>query len=322
MPTSPLVSLCIPTRNGTPWLAECLASALAQSYPHLEIIVADDASTDGTPEAARRLLGPRGRVVTAPRPLGMVENWNRSVRLAAGEWIKFLFQDDLLHPHCVERMVAAGEEHPGTGLVFCRREVLLEDPADPAAQRWRERYGVLDTQFHDLHPWNCGRNLFEQWLRHGFRMNFIGEPTAVMVRRECFQRLGLFHTRMHQGPDFEMWARVLFHYHVAFLAEPLCTFRYHSGSASQANHRGNRSWLDMLWLLEGLLSDAEIRRAYPALGRQRGREVLRLLRAEWRRWRHGLAPPLLFQVRTLAEYCAYRWSAMRGRPLPLHGEAV
>jgi hypothetical protein len=249
-----------------------------------------------------------------------VGNWNRSVGLARGEWVKFLFQDDLLMPECVLRMVAAGESAPGIGLVFSRREILLENPDDPTARDWRERYGILDTQFERLEAVNTGRDLFEQYLRKGFRMNFLGEPTAVMVRRELFQRLGGFHTRMHQGPDFEMWARVMFFADVAFLAEPLCAFRYHAASTSLANHRQNRSWLDMFWLLEGLLRHPEIRRAYPGLARLRWLEAARTVRSEVRRWRVGLPPQFGYQARTLGEYVAYRLQSVVGRAPALHGQ--
>ncbi len=318
MSCAPLVSICIPTYNGARWLHEALESALAQSYSPLEIVVVDDASSDDTLDIAQSFTDARLRVVPGERNLGLVGNWNRSVNLARGEWVKFLFQDDLLHPDCVARMVAAGESKPDIGLVFSRREILLENPNDPTARDWQEQYGILDTQFERLGAVNTGRDLFEQYLRKGFRMNFVGEPTAVMVRQKCFQRLGGFHTRMHQGPDFEMWVRVMFFADVAFLPEALCTFRYHSASTSLANHRQNRSWLDMFWLLEGLLRHPEIRHAYPSIARMRWLEAARTVRSELRRWRAGLPPQIGFQTRTLLEYLTYRLQASGGHPPTLH----
>lgn len=320
MPNTPLVSICIPTYNGARWLGEALESALAQSYSPLEILVADDASTDDTLALARSYSDPRLRIVAGEQNRGLVGNWNRSVELARGEWVKFLFQDDLLRSDCVAKMVAAGESAPNVGLVFSRREILLEKPDDPTARNWKEQYGILDTQFERLEAVNNGRDLFEQYLRHGFRMNFLGEPTAVMVRREWFQRLGGFHTRMHQGPDFEMWVRVMFYANVAFLAEPLCVFRYHAASTSLANHRQNRSWLDMFWLLEGLLRHPEIRTAYPRIVNLRWREAARTVRSEFRRWRAGLPPQLGFQARSLREYLTYRLQALAGHAPALHGQ--
>jgi glycosyltransferase involved in cell wall biosynthesis len=310
-PNAPRVSICIPTYNGARWIEEAVRSALAQTAGHFELLVVDDASTDDTLDRVRGFEDRRIRIEVNERNLGLVGNWNRCVGLARGEFVKFLFQDDLLLPHCLERMLAVAQAHAGVGMVFCRREILLENPEDPRAQAWKRQYGELHTQFERLETLNSGRELFEQYLRKGLRMNFVGEPTAVMVRRSCFDRLGLFNTRMHQGPDFEMWIRLMYFYDVGFLDEPLCAFRVHSGSTTRAHHRSNKPWLDMLWLIEGLLAHEEIRQSHPQIARLRWLEAARIVRAELRRLRSGLLPSPREKVRSLAEYLRYRRASGR-----------
>ncbi len=95
--------------------------------------------------------------------------------------------------------------------------------------------------------------------RTGFRGNWIGEPTAVMVRRDAFQRVGLFNTRLRQLTDLEMWLRLAFFFDVGFVPEQLATFRLHPTSATSANAAAGGPWLDRPWLLEGLRAHPEIR---------------------------------------------------------------
>ncbi|MFN3649856.1 MAG: glycosyltransferase family 2 protein [Armatimonadota bacterium] len=320
MSAAPLVSICIPTYNGAPWIEGALRSALAQEYAPLEVVVVDDASTDATLEVVGRFDDPRLRVERNPRNVGLVRNWNRAVGHARGELVKLLFQDDLLHPRCVPEMAAVIREHPSVGMVFSRREVLLDEPDDPRSQAWKREYGVLDTQFERLGRINRGRDLFEQYLRRRFRVNMVGEPTCVLVRSEVFRRLGRFNARLHQGCDFEMWIRIMAYYDVGFLEQELASFRYHPGSTTSANHRTNRPWLDMLWLIEGLLRHPEIRRDYPQIARQRPVEWLRVLRAELRRARRGMPFPFREHARDFAAYWQYRSLRRAGREPDLHSE--
>jgi hypothetical protein len=86
----------------------------------------------------------------------------------------------------------------------------------------------------------------------------IGEPTAVMVRRDSLLRLGLFNVKLRQLTDLELWLRIAFADDVGFISSPLVTFRVHRRSASAANERSGSDWLDRVWLLEGLRLHPEI----------------------------------------------------------------
>ena len=95
----PLVSVCIPAYNGMAYLKDCLDSLLAQSFRDFELLIVDDASTDGTPEFVRQYLRrePRLRFYRNRANLGLVPNWSRCVRLARGEWLKFVFENSFLN---------------------------------------------------------------------------------------------------------------------------------------------------------------------------------------------------------------------------------
>ena len=106
--SSPSVSICIPTFNGAAYIRECVESALAQTFSNVEVIIADDASTDDTTAIATQLasVDSRVRVSCNTTNLGLVRNWNRAIGLATGAWVKLLFQDDLLDPQYLEELLA------------------------------------------------------------------------------------------------------------------------------------------------------------------------------------------------------------------------
>lgn len=92
---SPLVTINIPTYNQSRYIRRAVESALAQDYPHLEVVVSDDQSPDDTFEVARSIVDPRLRVVRNARNLGRVGNYRHMLyALARGEWVVNLDGDD------------------------------------------------------------------------------------------------------------------------------------------------------------------------------------------------------------------------------------
>jgi glycosyltransferase involved in cell wall biosynthesis len=275
----PAVSVLVPAYRGAPWIRAAVESALAQTAPDLEVLVVDDASGDATADVARAVRDPRVRVVENPRNLGIIGNWNRAIRLARAPLLKPLFQDDLLDPSCVERLVAAlRAAGPDAGMSFCRRRVILDDPDDPASRTWWERFADLpSTRYGGVPASSPPRALFDPWARERFHGNWIGEPTCVLLRRDALATTGLFHVRMRQIADMDMWGRLAFHFAVGFVDEPLCAFRVHGRSATRRHGESARDWLDRLWMIEGLLEDRAIASAFPDLRRWRRHE-----------WRHSV----------------------------------
>lgn len=96
-PDRPLVSVLVPCHNAQDFLAECLESALAQSYPRVEVIVVDDGSTDGS-LAVARAFEPRGVRVLTRENGGQSAALNSALAMASGEYFQFLDADDVLDP--------------------------------------------------------------------------------------------------------------------------------------------------------------------------------------------------------------------------------
>src|SRR2546430_15740196 len=108
---SPLVSILIPAYNAQSSLADTLESALAQTWPHKEIIVVDDGSKDATLAVAKRFLS-RGVVVHSQPNQGASATRNKAFSLSKGQYIQWLDADDLLSPDKIALQMAA---LPNTG---------------------------------------------------------------------------------------------------------------------------------------------------------------------------------------------------------------
>ena len=114
-----LVTIAVPTFNRAAYLRQSLESVRRQTYPHLEILVGDNASTDGTADLLRELSAaePRLRGIRHDRNLGMVGNFNAVLRAARGEYFVLVSDDDILSPRAVELLVAACRR-PGVQLAY------------------------------------------------------------------------------------------------------------------------------------------------------------------------------------------------------------
>jgi glycosyltransferase involved in cell wall biosynthesis len=218
------------------YLEECLGSVLSQTFQGFELVVVDDMSTDGTFEFLKeRLKGyPAARLLRNPRRKGLVLNWNRCVSLARGKWVKFVFQDDVLHPRCVEQLL--GLVRQGGALAVCRRRLKFEQGVSRPVQRL---YQSLARK-HSLHRHFPSRTFataaeFRAVMLSHPASNCIGEPVAALVSRAAFERRGLFDARLACLADWEFFARVAVHHGLRWTNEVLSTFRVHPSSASSAN---------------------------------------------------------------------------------------
>lgn len=113
------VSVVIPTYNRGDALAKCVDSALSDPYPSVEVVIADDCSTDGSFEKAKARYAGEGRVKFARTPRNAFTSAarNAGARVATGEILFFLDDDNVLGENCIGEIVACFERHPGAAFV-------------------------------------------------------------------------------------------------------------------------------------------------------------------------------------------------------------
>lgn len=143
-PTPPLVSVIVPTYNRTRFLPDALASALGQTHTAIEIIVADDASTEDVRGAVvSRFADPRIRYERSARNLGMGPNCWTALARAAGKYVATLHDDDVWEPDFLATLVPALEADDSLSVAFCDHQVMDEagtlDAAatDANTRQWR-----------------------------------------------------------------------------------------------------------------------------------------------------------------------------------------
>ncbi|NJO72178.1 MAG: glycosyltransferase family 2 protein [Oscillatoriales cyanobacterium RM1_1_9] len=231
------MSLIIPTYNGEKFITIACESAIAQTYSNLEIIISDDGSTDQTLERVEAFKVRSGipLKIFKHANYGLVKNLNFCVEQAQGKYIKFLFQDDLLEPECITKMVDLAEKDDEVGLVFSPREVFIHSDSTPYPLCQAAYQGAKDIHqdWSELKPIQSGQTLLcdPQWLVG--RLNKIGEPTTVLIPKFVFETLGGFDPELHQLLDVDFWFRILGNYKVGFINQSLSKLRIHTGQQTQ-----------------------------------------------------------------------------------------
>jgi glycosyltransferase involved in cell wall biosynthesis len=217
------VSVCVPTFNAAPYIEQTLRSILSQTVSALELVVSDDASTDDTCASVERIGDARVRLIRHATNVGLEGNWNAAVRACRAPLVKLVCQDDVLYPGCLAAQVAALTDpaNAGVSLAACRRDVL--DDAGRAILRGRGLAG-----------WS-GRVDAAAALRGIVRFggNPVGEPAAVMFRREAFDKAGGFSGVRPYTIDVDLWARLLFHGDLYADPRVRCAFRPSRASLSR-----------------------------------------------------------------------------------------
>lgn len=235
----PLVSICIPTYNGEKFIAEALESAINQTYNNIEIIISDDNSSDATLNIAKEKLvsSTIPYYIFKHKPRGIGANWNNCIKKANGVYIKFLFQDDLLQFDCIERMIELALPDNKVGLVYCKR-TILHDRNNAEHTKWMCYCGTLHTKWHKIKVQQGvlegTKYLSDLYLMNG-PLNKIGEPTAVLMRKDCFDKIGYFDEGLKQTLDIEYWYRLMKYYRIGFVEEELVSFRLHDEQATFVN---------------------------------------------------------------------------------------
>lgn len=236
-----LVSVCIPTYNGEQYIEEALDSILEQTYRNLEVIISDDQSTDGTLEVIKNFKTKEIVPIRifSNKPRGIGANWNNCIRKANGKYIKFLFQDDVLYPECIEELVYLIENNKNVELSACKRKILVMGDRTPEIENWIRIYG--DLQKHILLCTKGVSLISKRIFRHKSFLeiprNKIGEPTATLFKRALVKEVGYFREDLDQILDYEFYYRILKKHNIALTNKELVIFRVHDAQASSVNRK-------------------------------------------------------------------------------------
>jgi GT2 family glycosyltransferase len=208
------VAAIIITYNYGRFVGQAIESVLGQTLRPDEIIVVDDGSTDDTAEVVARYAHEGVRYIYKENG-GQSSACNVGIKESTSELIAFLDADDMWLPDKIERQVEHMRSHPQVSLI-----TGSEWETDETGRKvWLMERKPLDSA--SIYP----RILVE---------NYIGTPSLVMVRRECFDndKVGIFDEKIRLAQDWDLWIRVAREYPIAVLGEPLILYRRHGASIS------------------------------------------------------------------------------------------
>lgn len=188
--SNPLVTILTPVYNGANYLRECIESVLGQTYSNWDYFIADNCSSDETPEIAKSFaeVDPRVKYIRYEEFVDVVASFNRTFGLVGSDssYCKVIGADDWIFPECLERMVDLARRNPTVGLVSAYR--LLDRHVDLT--------GI---------PYSTSVMLGEEILRKSllFELSVFGGPSATLLRSDLVRQRNPFYDTGFRHADTE-----------------------------------------------------------------------------------------------------------------------
>ena len=214
------VSVVIPTYNSARFITQAVDSALAQTYSEVEVIVVDDGSVDDTQVVLADYAGQITYIYQENK--GPSAARNTGIGAAQGDYLLFLDADDLVPANKLELQVSLLDAQTDLGLVYSGWQYISEDGTQVLGELRQKKQGLL---------------LKELLLR-----TFFFPPGAAVIRRECFERVGLFDESLTNAEDTDMWMRIArAGYAFGYVDRILFQYRIVKGSQSANTTRQARN---------------------------------------------------------------------------------
>ncbi len=199
-----LVTVSVVTYNSANYIEATLQSVWSQSYPHIELIISDDASTDDTVAICRQWLLKhkerfvRTQIIVSEFNTGVSANRNRAEVTARGCYIKPLAGDDQLTPEAISRYVTHIESHPNIHYLFGKIEAFGDDSDYITAfnQSMQQNYSFFDL---------TAKEQYEQMMRNAC---YVPEP-SFFFDRNFNDQLGIYYDeQIPMLDDWPKWIRI------------------------------------------------------------------------------------------------------------------
>jgi glycosyltransferase involved in cell wall biosynthesis len=208
----PLISIVLPTYNGSRYLREAIDSCVAQTYQNWELIVVDDCSTDATPSIVAEYVSRDRRIKSIRHETNkkLPQALNTGHEAASGEYLTWTSDDNRFLPAAIEEMARFLQEHPTVGIVYTDT-VLIDDA------------GKYIADSPALPP---SRLAYMDAMRGCF-----------LYRRTVYEALGGYDTDLFLAEDYEYWLRAYRQFELAPFHKTLYEYRWHDQSLTKSANR-------------------------------------------------------------------------------------
>jgi glycosyltransferase involved in cell wall biosynthesis len=205
------ISVIIPAYNAEQYIGKAIESCLSQTHAPYEIIVVDDASTDGTSAVAESFF-PSVRVIRLAENMGVSVARNKGVQASTGDWVAFLDADDWFLPEKLELQQRCADENKDAVLIYSGFRIL------PVCGKESSGWFVPPAKLWPMLRYRCPIHL-----------------SSVILRRDAFDCVGGFDPLLRVNQDWELWLKLAARYSVKLFAaapEQLVMYRRVAGSLS------------------------------------------------------------------------------------------
>lgn len=225
----PIVSVIMPTYNHAPFVEQAIKSVLAQRDVDFELIISDDGSTDATRDVVAAIKDDRIKFFPNVVNRGACVVTNELIQRSSGEFIALINSDDYWSvDDKLAYQVKILREYPNIGATFGRARFV-----DKAGQAMEKSSFPSGTVFEQD---NRSQGL---WLRRFFDLgNCICHPT-MLIRKSCYDDVGLYSNRMRQLPDFDMWVKLIKKHDIHISEHELINFRILPGENASSQTASN-----------------------------------------------------------------------------------
>lgn len=210
----PEISVIIPTFNYAHYIKEAIKSVISQTYTDFEIIVIDDGSTDDTKEVLQAYIRTNVIKYIYQKNKGLAAARNTGISSSTGRFITFLDSDDLFTKDKLQLLRTALVSHPDAGMAYGNHILWVR------AKLYKK-------------PKFSPGTAPSGWILPQLFRNALMSVPSVMVRRECFERIGLFNESLTTTEDWEMWMRIAAEYKVVYVDKIIAYVRVHPDSMSR-----------------------------------------------------------------------------------------
>lgn len=231
MPEKPKITVAMMTRNRSSLLQQSIRSVLAQEGVDLDLVILDNASTDDTPEVVRSIGNPRIEYIRHPADIGILRNWNRAIRTAAGRSpVTCIFHDDdLMLPGYLAETASKLVEHPSVGFSLVIPQFITADGTPVGEQDFGELGDgimpgldflqlVVDCRGIDIYP-----------------------PSVLCNSRALLSAGPVDSPHMRGTADMNLYYRLAARWDVLIVRKVLVQCRQHGGSDTALINRSSNS---------------------------------------------------------------------------------
>lgn len=221
----PKVSIIIATYNRSYFICNAINSVLGQTFKDFELIVVDDGSTDDTKQVLTRYGSLINYLYQDNK--GRAQARNAGIKLAKGEYIAFLDDDDMWLPYKLQKQVEFLDAHPEIGLIHTFIDIIDE-------------HGNLLKETTKKHLRLYKKAMRIGYIYEGMSKQCIMFLSTVMLRKDYLDKVGFFDSRIPAFEDWDFYLRFSLKYQIATIPEPLVKYRIHQAQTDSGEFNYGR----------------------------------------------------------------------------------